>query len=106
MERNQMTQEQYRSKIKDVVQKAVRYVQTDNGWYAMRNSFNELAEACGANNAINHEATIGRRKLLVQSICIECITHLTNEANNWVEKQLNDIAEDYEPPRQSRGFHR
>lgn len=106
MERNQMTQEQYRSKIKEVAQQAVHYVQTDNGWFAMRNSFNEMAEDCGANKGITHEATIGRRKLLVQAICIECIPHLSNDANNWLERQLIDITEDYEPPRQSRGFHR
>ena len=103
---NQMTQEQYNSKVKEVAQKAIHYVQTDNGWFSMRDSFNELCEGAGANKVINHEATIGRRKLLAQSVCIQCISELKREAVDWLQDQLNDIAEDYEDPRQARGFRR
>lgn len=98
----EQTQEQYRSKIKEVAEKAVHYVETDNGWYPMRDAFNELAEESGANKGINREAIIGRRKLLVQSVCIECISKLSREANDWLEDQLNDIAEEYAPRQRSR----
>ena len=59
----------------------------------------------GANKGINDEATIGRRILLVQKICIETIPSLSKEANKWLEDQLKDIANDYTPAR-SRGFRR
>lgn len=106
MKQTEMTQEQFRSKIDEVAEKAVHYIKTDNGWYSMRDAFNELAEASGANRGIDHESTIGRRKLLVERICIACIRQLSTEANNHLQRQLNDIAEDYEQPRRSHGFRR
>lgn len=98
-------QQEYNDKLVEVASLAVAYANTDTGWYKMRDAFNELCEKSGANRGINQEATIGRRKLLVQSICIQTIPSLSKEANNWLEDQLKDIAEDYTPTR-SRGIRR
>ena len=101
----EMTQQEYNDKVAQVASLAVAYVKTDRGYYQMRNAFNELCEKSGANKGINDEATIGRRILLVQKICIETIPSLSKEANKWLEYQLKDIANDYTPAR-SRGFRR
>ena len=63
----------------------------------------DLAEQCGANKGINDEATIGRRKLLAQSVCIECISRLSNHSNDRLQGELYVIAEDNSP---RRGRHR
>ena len=100
-----MTHQEYKDKLAQVARLAVAYVKTDQGYYQMRDAFNELCEKSGANRGINLEATIGRRNLLVQSVCIETIPSLSKEANDWLEEQLKDIANDYTPAR-SRGFRR
>ncbi len=109
MEKNQskeMTQEQYRSKTNEVADLAVNYMKTGNGYFSLQKAFNELAEGCGANKGINHESTIGRRKLLASQISINCISRLDSEMNDRLKSQLYVFAEDYEAPSQSRGFHR
>lgn len=105
MENNEMSQQEYKDKLAQVASLAVAYVKTDQGYYQMRDAFNELCEKSGANKGINDEATIGRRILLVQKVCIETIPSLSREANKWLEGQLKDIANDYTPVR-SRGFRR
>lgn len=102
---DEMIHQEYKDKLAQVASLAVSYVKTDQGYYQMRDAFNELCEKSGANKGINHEATIGRRNLLVQSVCIETIPSLSKEANDWLEEQLKDIANDYAPAR-SRGFRR
>jgi len=102
---NEMSHQEYKDKLAQVASLAVNYVKTDQGYYQMRDAFNELCEKSGANKGINQEATIGRRNLLVQSVCIETIPSLSKEANKWLEDQLKDIANDYTPAR-SRGFRR
>ena len=101
----EMSQQEYRDKLAQVVSLAVAYAKTDHGYYQMRDAFNELCEKSGANKGINDEATIGRRVLLVQRVCIETIPSLSKEANKWLEDQLKDIANDYTTPR-TRGFRR
>ena len=101
----EMSQQEYRDKLAQVASLAVAYVKTDRGYYQMRDAFNELCEKSGANKGINDEATIGRRVLLVQRVCIETISSLSKEANKWLEDQLKDIANDYTTPR-TRGFRR
>lgn len=102
---NEMSQQEYRDKLAQVASLAVAYAKTDRGYYQMRDAFNELCEKSGANKGINDEATIGRRVLLVQRVCIETIPSLSKEANKWLEDQLKDIANDYTTPR-TRGFRR
>lgn len=104
-ENHQLTQEQYNSKLSNVADLAVNYAKTGFGLYSMRTAFNELCECSGANKCINHESTIGRRKLLVQSVCIQAISRLSREDNQSLENQLNKIAEDYTEAR-SRGLRR
>ena len=106
MMKDNISHEEYRSKLANVADLAVSYINTGNGYFRMRDAFNELAEQCGANKGINEEATIGRRKLLVQSVCIKSFSQLSKESTGWLETQLNDIAEDYEPPRIHIGFRR
>ena len=101
----ELTQEQYDSKLKDVAQKAVNYAKSGNGWYSMRNAFDELCEESGANAGLTRDITIGRRKLLAQSVCIQCIRDLSKEAIDRLQNKLYEIAEDYSC-RQTRGFHR
>ena len=101
----EMSQQEYRDKLAQVASLAVAYAKTDCGYYQMRDAFNELCEKSGANKGINDEATIGRRVLLVQRVCIETIPSLSKEANKWLEDQLKDIANDYTTPR-TRGFRR
>ena len=103
MKRQEFTQQEYKDKLAEVAALAVHYVKTDRGYYSMRDAFNELAEKSGADNGITTEATIGRRKNLAQSVCIQCIPHLSREANAWLQDQLYDIAEDIQP---RRGMHR
>ena len=94
-----MTQQEYRGKLADVAALAVNYAKTGRGYFTMRDAFNDLAERCGANSGINEEATIGRRKILAQSVSAQCITPLTKEANNRLQGELSEIAEDYHPRR-------
>ena len=101
----ELTQERYDSKLKDVAQRAVNFAKTGNGWYSMRNAFDELCEQSGANNGINHDATVGRRKLLAQSVCLQCIRVLSKDAVDRLQNKLYEISEDYNS-RQARGFHR
>ena len=51
------------------------------------------------NKGINDEATIGRRKLLAQSVCIECISRLSSHSNDRLQGELYVIAEDISPRR-------
>lgn len=102
----EMTQEQYRSKVKEVADLAVNYIKTDHGFFSLQKAFNELAEESGANKGISNEATIGRRRLLVSRICIDCISRLDSGTNDRLQSKLNELADDYETPSQSRGFHR
>lgn len=104
-ENNELSQEQYDSMLNHIADLGVRFVNTDFGWYDMRDSFNELCEKSGANKGINLDSTIGRRKLMVQSICIKTISRLPREAVDYLKDHLNDIAEDYTPAR-SRGMGR
>jgi len=101
----EMSHQEYKDKLAQVASLAVAYVKTDRGYYQMREAFNELCEKSGANKGINDEATIGRRILMVQTVCIETIPSLSKEANDWLEEQLKDIANDYTPAR-SRGVRR
>ena len=103
---NNKEQEEYRTLLRNCAEKAIHYVKTDNGWFSMRDSFNELCEKADANKGINHEATIGRRKSIASAVCIQCIRDLSPEANDWLLEQLNDIAEDYQEQTTRRGFHR
>lgn len=47
--------------------------------------------------------TIDRRKLLAQSVCIECISRLSSHSNDRLQGELYVIAEDISP---RRGRHR
>ena len=80
MMKDDISHEEYRSKLANVADLAVSYINTGNGYFRMRDAFNQLAEQCGANKGINDEATIGRRKLLAQSVCIECISRLSSHS--------------------------
>ena len=99
MNRNEMTQQEYRGKLADVAALAVNYAKTGRGYFTMRNAFNDLAEKCGANRTMTDEDAIGRRKILAQSVSAQCITPLTKEANNRLQGELSEIAEDYHPRR-------
>lgn len=103
MKNNDISHEEYRSKLANVADLAVNYINTGNGYFRMSDAFNILAEQCGANKGINDEATIGRRKILAQSVCVECISRLSGQANDRLQVELYVIAEDI-PPR--RGLHR
>ena len=102
---NELTQERYDSKLKDVAQRAVNYAKTGSGWYSMRNAFDELCEESGANAGLTRDITVGRRKLLAQSVCLQCIRDLSKEAVDRLQNKLYEISEDYNC-RQARGFHR
>ena len=103
MKNKEITHEEYRNKLVNVADFAVNYINTGNGYFRMRDAFNELAEQCGANKGINDEATVGRRKLLAQSVCIECISRLSSHSNDRLQGELYVIAEDISP---RRGLHR
>lgn len=105
MENSEMEQQEYNDRLAQVASLAVAYVNTDRGYFQMRDAFNELCEMSGANKGIDLENTIGRRKLLVQSVCIKTIPSLSRAANDWLEDQLKDIAEDYTTSR-TRGCRR
>ena len=101
----EMTHQEYKDKLAQVASLAVAYAKTGSGFYQMREAFNELCEKSGANKGINDEATIGRRILMVKTVCIETIPSLSKAAIDRLEEQLKDIANDYSPAR-SRGFRR
>lgn len=69
----------------------------------MRDAFDDFCERSGANKGINDECTIGRRKLMAQSICIKAISSLDRVAVDRLEAELYKMAEAY---RRSRGMHR
>lgn len=88
-------QQQYNDKLAQVANLAVTYAKDGTGYHSMKDAFNELCEISHANKDINNEATIGRRTLLVQSVCIKAIHALTPYQNERLEQQLKDIASDY-----------
>ena len=103
MMKDDISHEEYRSKLANVADLAMNYINTGNGYFRMSDAFNGLAEQCGANKGINDEATIGRRKILAQSVCFECISRLNRQANDRLQGELYVIAEDISP---RRGLHR
>ena len=99
-------QQQYNDKLAQVASLAVTYAKDGTGYHSMKDAFNELCEKAHANKGINLECTIGRRKSIASAVCIQCIRDLSPEANNWLQEQLNDIAEDYQEQSTRRGCHR
>lgn len=51
MMKDDFSHEEYRSKLANVADLAVSYINTGNGYFRMRDAFNQLAEQCGANRA-------------------------------------------------------
>lgn len=93
----EMTQEEYREQLAHMTNIAVAYSHDEFHYHLLKDEFNELAERCGANKGINEDATLGRRKLLAQSICIRSISRLHYSKIARVEATLNEIAKDYDP---------
>ena len=91
MMKDDISHEEYRSKLANVADLAMSYINTGNGYFRMRDAFNGLAEQC--------EATVGRRKLLAQSVCIECISRLSSHSNDRLQGELYVIAEYISPRR-------
>lgn len=52
MMKDDISHEEYRSKLANVADLAVSYINTGNGYFRMRDAFNGLAEQCGANKGI------------------------------------------------------
>ena len=46
--KDDISHEEYRSKLANVADIAVSYINTGNGYFRMRDAFNGLAEQCGA----------------------------------------------------------
>ena len=88
-------QQQYNDKLAQVASLAVTYAKDGTGYHSMKDAFNELCAISHANKGIDQENTIGRRTLLVQSVCIKAIHALTPYQNERLEQQLQDIASDY-----------
>ena len=103
---NEMTQHEYNDKLAHVADLATTYAKNRTGFHQLRDAFNELCERSGANKGINQDSTIGRRTLLVQSVCIKTIPSLTAFENQMLEKELKAVAEDYPDRRTARHFHR
>lgn len=103
MRYEELTQEEYKAKLAEVADLAVNYAKTGRGYFSMRDAFNELAEASDSNRGIDHECSIGRRKILVGAVCIQCIMPLNREELSQVERELISIAEDFSS---RRGMHR
>lgn len=98
-----LSQEQY-DILQDIVTKlCVHYIKTGFGWFSMRDAFDDFCERSEANKGINYECTVGRRKLIAQSICINAISSLDRAAIDRLETELYKIAEAYQG---SRGMHR
>jgi len=95
MDFNEMNQQEYNDKLAEVANIAATYAKNRTGFHQLREAFNELCEKSGANKGINLESTIGRRTLLVQSVCIKAIPSLSAFENQMLEKELKAIAEDY-----------
>jgi hypothetical protein len=118
MMKDDISHEEYRSKLANVADLAVSYINTGNGYFRMRDAFNGLAEQCGANKGINAnrlgkkfssadscfiiDALVGSA-LLGKSVCIECISRLSSHSNDRLQGELYVIAEDISP---RRGRHR
>ena len=47
MMKDDISHEEYRSKLANVADLAVSYINTGNGYFRMRDAFNGLAEQCG-----------------------------------------------------------
>ena len=97
--KDDISHEEYRSTLANVADLAVRYINTANGYFRMRDAFNQLAEQRGANKRINDEATLGRSKPLAQSVCIACISRLSSHSNDRLQGELYVIAEYISPRR-------
>ncbi|MDO4179670.1 MAG: phage integrase SAM-like domain-containing protein [Bacteroidales bacterium] len=79
-------QQQYNDKLAQVASLAVTYAKDGTGYHSMKDAFNELCEISHANKGIDQENTIGRRTLLVQSVCIKAIHALTPYQNEHFGK--------------------
>lgn len=88
-------QQQYNEQTGSGSQPCRYLCQGGTGYHSMKDAFNELCEISHANKGIDQENTIGRRTLLVQSVCIKAIHALTPYQNERLEQQLKDIASDY-----------
>ena len=66
-------QQQYNDKLAQVASLAITYAKDGTGYHSMKDAFNELCEISHADKGIDQEKTIGRRTLLVQSVCIKAI---------------------------------
>lgn len=102
---DRLSQEQYEAMQAHVTELGVQFIKTGFGWFSLRHAFDDFCEHSGANKGINYECTIGRRKLMAQSICIKAIPFLERAANNRLEAELYKMAENYHPDR-SRGMSR
>lgn len=100
-----LSQEQYNSLQARVTDLGVHYIKTGFGWFTLRKAFDDFCERSGANKGINDECTIGRRKLMAQSICIKAISSLDRVSNDRLEAELYKMAENYHSDR-SRGMCR
>lgn len=100
-----LSQEQYNSLQARVTELGVRYIKTGFGWFSLRKAFDDFCERSGANKGINDECTIGRRKLMAQSLCIKAISRLDRASIDRLEVELYKMAENYHPDR-SRGMCR
>lgn len=64
MMKDDISHEEYRSKLANVADLAVSYINTGNGYFRMRDAFNGLAEQCGANKGINDDALSAEENFL------------------------------------------
>ena len=87
MMKDDISHEEYRSKLANVADLAVSYINTGNGYFRMRDTFYGLAEQCtrSQQGASMIDSTVGRRKLLAQSVCIECISRLSSHSNDGLQ---------------------
>lgn len=99
-------QQEYNDQLSLVAKLAVNYARTGYGYFTMCTSFNDLCDLSGANKGIDRDSSIARRKLLVQSICIKCISSLSSVENNRLESQLMEIAENIPEQHCSCRMHR
>jgi hypothetical protein len=96
---NSLSQEQYNSLQAHVTDLGVRYIKTGFGWFTLHKAFDDFCERSGANKGINDECSIGRRKLMAQSVCIKAISRLDRVFNNRLEAELYQMAENYHSDR-------
>ena len=98
--RKMSEQEKYEARVGRVADLAVAYLESDKGYYEMRNALNGLMKFSGANDAGNcfREQIIASRRVVAIDVVKATMAKLQRDDCDWLREQLLEIADDIASP--------